>query len=83
MAKTVQDYQIEITNAQNEISKLQAECKHPNYELVMWSWRPGASYPTRLCKECRGQLPGITEEEARTTIDNSYKPFTQVGDANG
>lgn len=74
MAKTVYDYFADIAQAKAEIAKLQAACLHNEYELCMWSWRPGASYPSRICKECHTPLPGITDEEAVKAKKDSFKP---------
>jgi hypothetical protein len=69
MNKTVTDLQFEIQTLQNQISDIQSLCSHREYEFVMYSWRPGASYPTRLCLFCRSPIPGITPEEEQKAAD--------------
>lgn len=63
MAKTVVDLQWEIQALQSQIQEIQKQCEHPGYECVMYSYRIGSYYPTRLCTTCRYPLPGITPEE--------------------
>lgn len=62
--KTVTDYQKDIQDAEAAIAKLQALCLHnQGYECVMWSYRPGSSWPSRICLTCRVPMMGITPEE--------------------
>lgn len=65
--KTVEDYQFIVTHAQEKIMELQNKCSHANHETVMYSWRPGAFQPSRICSDCKTLLPGITEEESAQT----------------
>jgi hypothetical protein len=84
MAKTVTDYQVDIMNAQSEIQKIQTLCAHDlGYECVMYSWRIGSSYPTRLCLACKLPLSGITEEESEKARRESYVSFQTQEDTNG
>ena len=61
--KTVQEYQTEIMETRAKIRELQDKCTHPNYEVHMYMWRPGAMHPQRLCTTCEALLPGTTQEE--------------------
>lgn len=68
--KTVADYQNDIQVAQREIEKLQASCLHnQGYDCVMYSWRPGTVFPTRLCKLCKIPMAGITPEEEQKATE--------------
>lgn len=70
--KTVSEIQGEIAKLQEEMLAVQAECEHPLYEITMWSWRPGAFHPTRMCSVCRSQIPGINEEEIALVLAGFY-----------
>lgn len=86
MAKSVVQYQLEIQYAQQKIQEIQVSCSHLMYELCMYSWRVGSSYPTRLCVECRAPIPGITPEEYEKTKKNSFNHYytvTTKDDKNG
>lgn len=61
--KTVNDYQNDIQKAQEEIQKIQKSCTHTNFYTGMYSWRPGAMNPSRICSDCYLPLSGITQEE--------------------
>lgn len=75
MNKTVQDYQRIINKCQNKILELQNSCPHPSYTVQMYSWRPGAMQPTRMCDYCQACLIGITEEEIKKMWDEWNKPM--------
>lgn len=70
--KTVAELQSEISELQNTIIKIQSECQHPGHDLVMWSWRPGALNPSRICTACRAQVAGITPEESKQVWDEFH-----------
>jgi len=72
MSKTVTDYQNDITNAQNEIAKLQKSCSHPQYKVVMYSYRVSSFYPTRMCTDCQAPIEGTTPEEVKTAWKEWY-----------
>lgn len=78
MTKTVKYYQTEIMVAQVEIARLQAECLHPSYECVMYSYRVGSYLPTRVCGECAKPVDGITEEESAMVRKEFYGDFPQT-----
>lgn len=63
--QTVHDYQQEIQEAQKKIEELQSRCSHRTYEVVMYSWRPGAMYPSHVCSQCNQYLGDATEEESK------------------
>lgn len=75
MSKTVQELQQEIDDINNKIKDIQNNCKHPDYEVVMYSWRPGAFYPTRMCTICRSTLPGITYDEEQECRKDFFNPL--------
>ena len=64
-AQTVQDYQLQIAQAQEKIRDLQAKCEHPNFEVMFYSWRPGALQPSRVCKTCNFSFEASEEETKR------------------
>jgi len=59
-----------IKNASNELALIRHKCEHPSYFVGMWSWRVGASSPSRICLVCQYAIPGITDEE----IANFQRP---------
>jgi len=61
--KTVQDYQLQILQAQDKIKELQAQCGHQFVTPMMYMWRPGAFNPTLVCNSCGSCVPGISEED--------------------
>lgn len=75
VSKTVSQLQFEINHLQNEILKIQNNCNHPSYECVMYSYRPGAFNPTRLCATCSKSIPGITPEEETEVRNTFYSDF--------
>lgn len=64
-AKTVQDYQLQIAHAQDKIRELQAKCPHTNWEVMFYSYRPGAHQPSRICTNCRFRISDATEAESK------------------
>lgn len=72
-AKTVQDYQLQITHAQEKIKELQSKCVHDNFKVMFYSWRPGAMQPTRICDSCSAVVPGVTEEESNSLWHTYHK----------
>ena len=77
--KTVADYQNDIREAEAGISKLQASCLHnQGYECVMYSYRPGATFATRLCLLCKIPMAGITSEESEKAYQWSYCTVTKT-----
>jgi hypothetical protein len=71
--KTVPELQQEIQTLQNQIGEIQKNCSHPAYEVVMYSWRPGAHYPSRVCDVCQALISGLTEEESKNCWTDFYK----------
>lgn len=53
-----------IKEAHEEISKIQGECKHEDWDIGYYSWRPGNIEIRRICKFCRAPLgvPPTPEE---------------------
>jgi hypothetical protein len=68
---TVTEYQDVIQECERRMQHIRSSCQHPDYELTMWSYRPGAYYPCRMCKLCRYPITGITQEE----IDSTWEDF--------
>lgn len=71
--KTVPELQAEIAAIQKQIETIQSVCPHISYEVVMYSWRPGAMNPTRVCVCCKGVIPGITQEESKKLWEEYHK----------
>lgn len=77
--KTVADYQNDIQLAEAEIAKIQASCLHnQGYKCVMYSWRPGAVYATRMCLLCSIPMAGITSEESVEAYNASFTSVVTV-----
>lgn len=76
--KTVPQLQKEIADIQEIIKTIQSVCPHVSYEIVMYSWRPGAMNPSRICACCRDVISGITDEEARKLWNEFYKDTNDV-----
>lgn len=70
--KTVADYQLQITRAQDKIKELQATCDHRNSKVAYFSWRPGSMVPSRVCTSCSFRIGDATEEEARQLRELCY-----------
>src|SRR5271154_3607502 len=66
----ISELQTTILNAEDEISRLRAECTHPTYHNAMYMWRVGGFYPCRICDACDAALLGITEEESKAVWDS-------------
>ncbi len=66
---TVAELQEVIRAATEAMNEIQAACKHPEFECVMYSYRVGAYNPTRICKSCKRPLPGITDDEFATVLE--------------
>ena len=82
--KTVSDYQKIIQEAQEKIRKIQESCVHMNFFTGMYSWRPGAMSPSRICSVCYLPLGGITEEEYDAVMKSTYQNLDlQFQDDNG
>lgn len=60
----VVEIQTQIQSLNAELDGIRMKCQHPGFTVEMWSWRPGAMHPERICTECLGIAPGITPEEA-------------------
>ena len=73
--QTVQDYQLEIQEAQKKIEELQAKCAHKNHEAVFYSWRPGAMQPSYVCTECSKYLGAASDEDSKKLWDNYHKGY--------
>lgn len=71
--KNVDDYQKEIQEAQEGIRKIQEVCVHMNFFTGMYSWRPGAMQPSRICSGCHLPLGGISQEEYDKVMYDTYK----------
>ena len=41
------------------------DCKHTDFKVVFYSFRPGSRHAARLCKECGEYLSGASQEEAQ------------------
>lgn len=70
--KTLSEYQNDIQEAQEGIRKIQESCKHTDFFTGMYSWRPGAMSPSRICLGCNLPLGGITQEEYDAVMKNTY-----------
>lgn len=70
--KTVQDYQLQIQQAQLKIFELQSRCTHDNYEVVFYSWRTGAMCPSHVCTGCDKYLRDATKEESAKLWEEYY-----------
>jgi hypothetical protein len=74
--KTVPELQAEIAEIaeiQKHIKIIQSVCPHISYETALYSWRPGAMSPTRVCLCCKAVIPGITDEESKKLWEEYYK----------
>lgn len=76
--KTVSEYQVDIQRAQQKIEELQSQCSHDTYQVVFYSWRPGALHPSHVCSRCTKHLGDATEEESEALWD-SFNKRTQSG----
>lgn len=56
----------EISKLQAEVQKIQATCPHTTTSVKMYSWRPGALNPVRLCNDCMA-VTKITVTESEYT----------------
>ena len=63
-----------IKSAQSELERLRKECSHTYYEVGYWAWAPGHTNTCRICFECHGVVPGITDEETREFAAKQPKP---------
>lgn len=70
--ETVQQYQRQIELAQKKIEELQTKCKHDKFEVMFYSWRPGAMQPSHICVKCDKFLGDATEEESKTLWSTFY-----------
>jgi hypothetical protein len=75
---TVSEYQAILSECTARMQKIQDECRHPETEPVMYSWRPGAFHPTLLCTTCKASVVGITEDESDKVWDNFYNGESQL-----
>lgn len=66
---TVAELQEVIQECTAQIQLKQEECKHPEFECVMYSYRVGSYHPTRMCKSCKRPIPGMTDDEFATVIE--------------
>lgn len=71
-SKTVGDYLLQIARAQDKIRELQALCKHTDFKVVFYSYRPGSMVPSRVCDSCHFRISDATEEEARLLQESRY-----------
>jgi hypothetical protein len=69
--ETVEQYQQDIRKAQAKIEELQAKCKHESYNVMFYSWRPGAMQPSHICTTCSKYLGSATEAESKDLWDSS------------
>jgi hypothetical protein len=76
-ARVVELYQI-IRQATNELATIRKNCPHTNYEVRLYSWRPGSLLPRRICTECEEALPEITKEEHDRCIRNNHDFLTST-----
>ena len=53
-----------IKAAQEALEEYRRACMHSSFTVALYSWRPGALEPQRICDQCGGITPGITEKEA-------------------
>jgi hypothetical protein len=74
-SKTVREHYQEINNAQLKIAEIQSNCKHAYWRVGMYSRRPGATSPQRLCCSCEMVIPGITVDECYEAWDKFRKYF--------
>jgi hypothetical protein len=63
-AKTVDYYFEVISEAKKKIKELQDNCKHEEFIVGFWSWRPGTMIPSRICKACHHRISDATPEES-------------------
>lgn len=53
-----------IMKAENELAGLRAGCDHSQFTACIYSTRPGAFHPERVCDFCGAVVSGITDEES-------------------
>ncbi len=51
----------QIALAENELIKLQGECKHPKTFTGNWQLRPGSVHPAIICSDCGNLVKIITD----------------------
>lgn len=78
-AKSVKQHQLDIQESQRKIEELQSKCSHDTYEVVFYSWRPGAMHPSHVCTLCDQYLGSATEEESKKLWDSYHAPTGQSG----
>lgn len=76
--QTVQHYHLQIQEAQKKIEELQSQCSHNTYQVVFWSWRPGAMQPSHVCTECNKCLGQATDEESKELWDTYNGKISQA-----
>jgi hypothetical protein len=81
--KTVSDYQNDIQKAQEKIRKIQESCTHNNFFTGMYSWRPGAMAPSRICSDCNLPLGNITQEEYDAVMNSTYQSIDLFPEEDG
>lgn len=69
--KTVSEYHLLIQEMQAKIAELQAKCEHTEFDVAMYSWRPGAMQPSKVCRNCCVYLGEASQEES----EQAWKAF--------
>lgn len=69
---SIEDYYSQIRDAQAKIEEIRSKCDHSTHKVVMYSWRPGAMQPSRVCETCDKYLEAATEEESKEIWDKFH-----------
>ncbi len=59
-----------------KIQALREICKHPTYEIKLYSWRPGRIDPRKICEDCHAVIGAPETEEDKEIGDRLMAPLT-------